>query len=535
MSPPGTIAREDASNFGCVARLAPHWEKGGVLFYRHQFEAARRVLDDMGGSAILADEVGLGKTFEAGLVLAEEMERGRASRALILVPASLLEQWREEMARFFDLRFVIEPEHPERYPLVLASLDWAKREGRRERYASVEWDAMIVDEAHKLKNPRTVNYRFVRSIRRKTVILLTATPIENDLNELYSLVSIVRPAAFGSYMAFYRQFVMGRHLPKNEEMLREILDALMIRRTRFQAGLELPPREVELVPLELTSPERELYEAVTGALRDAYAVRRREGGNLLPLILVQREVCSSSFALLGTLERLDPEWLGDRAHAIRDLARAIDDNVKAHVAIGLVRRLGEHAIIFTEYRDTQEFLVERLRSSGVPVHVFHGSLGAREKRSAQEAFRREGGVLVSTEAGGLGVNLQFCHIVVNYDLPWNPMRIEQRIGRVQRLGQTKNVVVVNLFARRTVEEHLLRLLHAKIDLFRRVIGDLDVILRSLERERPIEMQLFDAFLSAEDEVRLEAELDRLGAQFTTRSEMVANPRPSWIGDPQMVY
>lgn len=535
MSSPGRIAREEASNFRCVARLAPHWEKGDVLFYRHQFEAARRVLEEMGGSAILADEVGLGKTFEAGLVLAEEMERKEVTRALILVPASLLEQWREEMVRFFGLRFAVEPEDPERFALVLASLDWAKREGRRQRYARVEWDAVIVDEAHKLKNPRTVNYRFVRSIRRKSVILLTATPIENDLNELYSLVSIVRPDAFGSYMAFYRQFVMGRHVPKNEEALRQILDSLMIRRTRSQAGLELPPREVELVPLELTAPERELYDAVTSALRDAYAVRRREGGNLLPLILVQREVCSSSFALLGTLERLDPEWLGERAHVIRDLARAIDDNVKAHVALGLVRRLGEHAIIFTEYRDTQDFLVQRLARSGMPVHVFHGSLGAREKRSVLEAFRRDGGVLVSTEAGGLGVNLQFCHVVVNYDLPWNPMRIEQRIGRVQRLGQTKNVVVVNLFARRTVEEHLLMLLHAKIDLFRRVIGDLDVILRSLEREKPIEMQLFEAFLSAEDEERLEAELDRLGAQFTGLRREAPEARPPWMSAPQVVY
>jgi len=147
---------------------------------------------------------------------------------------------------------------------------------------------------------------------------------------------------------------------------------------------------------------------------------------------------------------------------------------------------------------------------------------------------REGGGLGSTEAGGLGVNLQFCRVVVNYDLPWNPMRIEQRIGRVHRLGQTKPVLVVNLFATRTVEEHLLRLLHLKIDLFRTVIGDLDVILRDIERQRPLEMQLFEIFFTARQEADIEAELDRIQNQFQRRGGK-ADDLPGQLGIPMMVY
>lgn len=510
------MAPEVSGSFRCLSRLSPLWEAGGVLYYPHQFEAAQRVLEEFGGSAILADEVGLGKTFEAGLVMAELMERGDARRALVLVPASLVTQWQEEMWRFFRLEFTAEPADPASYPLVIASLDWAKRSPQAMAYLRQEWDVVVVDEAHRLKNQKSLNHTFVKGLLRAHLLLLTATPIENDLNELYSLVSLVRIGAFGSYMDFYRQFIFDRHTPKNQALLKQILSEVMIRRTRLEAGLNLPEREVQLFPLDLSVEERELYDAVTDALRTAYGARRQEGGNLLPLILVQREICSSSFALLGTLERMQPEWLGDRLEEIQALARALQENTKARVVAGLLRRLGESAIVFTEYRETQNYLIERLRADGFLVHAFHGSLAAREKRRVQERFREMGGVLVSTEAGGLGVNLQFARVVVNYDLPWNPMRVEQRIGRVHRLGQTKTVLVVNLYARKTVEEHLLTLLHLKIDLFRKVIGDLDVVLRNLERERPIEMRLFDIFLSASDDATLEVQIDRLGTELLRR-------------------
>ena len=535
MSAPGEdAALRTAGRFLCMPRLSPIWKKGGVLFYRHQFAAALRVIEEFGGSGILADEVGLGKTFEAGLVVTELLERNEARRALVLVPASLVGQWQAEMSRFFDLTFIPEPADPTGHPFVVASLDWAKRSPQAARYRSLAWDVVIVDEAHKLKNAKTANHAFVAGLTRRHLLLLTATPIENDLNELYNLVSLIRPGAFGTYMDFYRRFVVDRHTPRNQERLKEILASVMVRTKRHEAGLDLPDREVALLPLELSGAERTLYESVTDAVRSAYLPRRREGGNILPLIMVQREICSSSFALLGTLERLDPDWMGDRAREIRDLARALEDNVKARVAGAFIRRLGERAIIFTEYRDTQLFLQRRLGRDGLTVHAFHGSLTAREKRRIQERFQEEGGVLVSTEAGGLGVNLQFCRVVVNYDLPWNPMRIEQRIGRVHRLGQTKPVLVVNLFATRTVEEHLLRLLHLKIDLFRTVIGDLDVILRDIERQRPLEMQLFEIFFTARQEADIEAELDRIQNQFQRRGGK-ADDLPGQLGIPMMVY
>lgn len=528
----GGLPDEVARSFRCVPRLASLWETGGVLFYRHQFAAARRVLDEFGGSAILADEVGLGKTFEAGLVLRELLARGEVGSALVLVPASLVGQWQEEMKRFFGLSFTPEPWDPGGHPFVLASLDWVKRPPQRDRYLGQEWDVVIVDEAHRLKNAKTANHGFVASVRHRHLLLLTATPIENDLNELFNLVNLVRPGVFGSYMDFYRRFVVDRHTPRNQAALKEILGSVMVRTLRHEAGLRLPDREVALVPLELSEAERELYERVTAAVRAAYVPRRSTGGNLLPLIMVQREVCSSSFALLGTLERLNPEWMGEAATDVRDLARGLEDNVKARMALGFIKRLRERAIVFTEYRDTQEFLARRFTRAGMRVHVFNGSLPSRQKQEVRERFREEGGVLVSTEAGGLGVNLQFCRVVVNYDLPWNPMRIEQRIGRVHRLGQTEPVLVVNLFATRTVEEHLLRLLHQKIDLFRRVIGDLDVILRDIERQRPLEMQLFEIFFTARDEAAIEAELEHIQSQFNRGATSAGTERDA---HPEMVY
>jgi SNF2 family DNA or RNA helicase len=141
------------------------------------------------------------------------------------------------------------------------------------------------------------------------------------------------------------------------------------------------------------------------------------------------------------------------------------------------------------------YLGRQLEQAGLEVHYMHGGQAQRQRQQEIERFRRRGGVLVSTEAGGQGLNLQSAAVVVNYDLPWNPMRVEQRIGRAHRLGQTREVRILNLFARDTVEEHVLRLLHEKIDMFRRVIGDLDVILRHLEHEKPLESQLLEIFMT----------------------------------------
>ncbi len=489
-------------------RLEPIWQRGRVIRYPHQIEAAQEIVGRLDGSALLADEVGLGKTIEAGLVMEELMARGRVTRAIILCPAALLLQWQQELWQKFARRATIQPKVPPRRGIVLASLDWAKRPPQSTTYQSMPWDLVVVDEAHHLKSRRSQNHAFVAGLRRRNLVLITATPIQNELAELYNLVSLVKPEIFGSYMQFYHRFLLAPRRPRNVDELRQELSSVMVRRTRHEARIVLPPRRAELLLVQLSAQERELYDRATDALVEAYRARRASQETILPLVLVQRELCSSSFALAETLRRMGDSWFGEHAGDLLRRAEAIDTNQKAEAAASLLCGLKESAIVFTEYRATQAYLGRKLSKAGLAVRYLHGGQSQRERHAELQTFADKGGVLVATETGGQGLNLQTASVIVNYDLPWNPMRVEQRIGRAHRLGQTREVRILNLCARDTVEEHVLRLLHEKIDMFQRVIGDLDVIIRHLERERPLESQLFELFLTNRPE-QIDRELDEI--------------------------
>lgn len=499
------------------SRLEPIWRRARVVRYPHQLTAAGEIVGRLEGSALLADEVGLGKTIEAGLVLEELRARGEVRLALILCPAGLLAQWRDELRTKFGRKVLLQPAIPPERGVVLASLDWAKRMPQAAAYQARSWDLVIVDEAHHLKSQRSQNHSFVAGLPRRRILLITATPIQNELTELFSLVSLVKPAVFGSYMQFYRRFLLAPRRPRNVDELRQELSTVMVRRTRQEAKIDLPERRVELLKVELTPPERELYDRATRLLGQAYRARRAQQETVLPLVLIQRELCSSSFALAETLLRMGPSWFGAEAKDLLGMAQAIHRNQKAEAASSLLCGLREPALVFTEFRATQMHLGRLLEEAGLEVHYMHGGQGQRQRQEEIAAFRRRGGVLVSTEAGGQGLNLQTAAVVVNYDLPWNPMRVEQRIGRAHRLGQTREVRILNLCARDTVEEHVLRLLHEKIDMFRRVIGDLDVILRHLEHEKPLESQLLEIFLT-ESDLGIERRIDEL-ARTVRRSSM----------------
>ena len=507
----------------CLAELEPRWEAQGVAFLPYQIEAAERVIEDMDGQGILADEVGLGKTIEAGIVARELMARGRCRSVLILCPATLCYQWRREMQQKFALDFLCDP-RPEdwaRAELIIASIDTAKRHAARGALGERIWDLVVVDEAHKLKNRQTQNHQLVASLRRRCLLLLSATPLQNDLTELYALVSLVRPGLFGSFQSFWREFLVDRRTPRDPAALRQVLARVMVRHRRQELerelGQSLPARQVALLPLQLRPDERRLYDAVSAAVRREYTRRLEGAATVLPLILIQREVCSSAAAVRKTLYAISPSsWLGGDLGELRALADAVRDQAKAAVLEGLVGRIGERVLVFTEFRATQEYLATRLRASGFPVILFHGEQAGWERdRAIRQFAAEERGVLLSTESGGQGLNMQFCHHVVNYDLPWNPMRVEQRIGRVHRLGQQQDVCIYNLYAQQTVEEYLLRLLDEKINLFRQVVGELDVILRRLEDggRRSLEGRIAEIIWQSEDERALSFGFDELGRQW----------------------
>ena len=495
--------------------LEAHWRRVGVIPYPHQLEAARRALFEMGGRAVLADEVGLGKTIEAGLIIKECFLRGLAERALILTPASLCWQWFYELKEKFDLPCSLQRSAYdwERSKVLVASIDTAKKSPHREIIANLHFDILVVDEAHKLKNARTASYRFVSGISRKYCLLLTATPVQNDLKELYNLIELIRPGHLGAYREFKAEFVHDMRTPKEPERLRALLSRLLIRSRKGKDTVQFTKRHVESVPVDLSPGERRLYDAVTDFVRTEYRRAKGTFRNVLPLVTLQREVCSSSIAAAVTLEKMmfqasSPE-LKERLAALRDLALATGQNSKADFLEEFVRGTDEKVIVFTEYRATQQYLRWRLEKAGISTLGFDGSLSASRKGWIRELFRSRFQVLVSTESGGEGLNFQFCRRVVNYDLPWNPMRIEQRIGRVHRLGQTRDVYVTNLATRDSIEEHVLFLLYEKINMFESILGELDAILSRLKVKGSLEKELADILIGSESEEDVKRRLDRL--------------------------
>ena len=404
----------------------------GVTRYDHQERTALRVLRDMRGRAILADEVGLGKTIEAGLVLKELAVRGLVRRALVLTPAALTDQWREEMETKFSLPFAVlrSVRDWDRKPFLIASMDTAKREPHRGAAQARPWDLIVVDEAHRLKNRLSLNWRFVAGLSKKYMLLLTATPVQNDMDELFNLVTLLKPGQLYTYDRFLERYVASpdRRVPMRVPELRGLLRDVMVRNRRGIA-FTLPPRRVHSLPVRLGPAERRLYDDVTEFVRDAYwsASGRLPWTARLTLIVLQREIGSSTFAVAETLRRLAQSPLfrmdeRERLEELRHEAVAISTNVKAARLREFLRSADEKVLVFTQYLRTLQYLQGVLETDGYRVAAYHGGLSLAAKDAAVRTFREDRGIFLSTEAGGEGRNLQFARTVVNYDLPWNPLR-----------------------------------------------------------------------------------------------------------------
>jgi len=493
------------------------WRQAGLVPYPYQLATCRKVIRDMRGCAILADEVGLGKTIEAGMILKEYMLRGLVRRALILAPALLTWQWHLELREKFGISAALQRSEYdwERCAVVIASLDTAKRAPHRHIIHRLDYDLLIVDEAHKLKNARTANWRFVSAIRRRYCLLLTATPVQNDLRELYNLVTLLKPGPLGTYRQFQSRFMLDRRTPRDVGTLRSLLRTCLVRNRRGPHTIRFPPRRVHAIPIELSPPERGFYDAVTGFLREEY--RRGTDVGVLTLITLQREVTSSVPAALETLAALRQRTADVQRRArleeLLSLGEALaGTGAKADRLLELVQNSDEQFIVFTEFRATQRFIRWRLEQAGIATLGFDGSMSASKKEWIRQLFRHGAQVLVSTEAGGEGLNFQFCRHVVNYDLPWNPMRLEQRIGRVHRLGQTREVHIHNLATRDTIEEYILYLLHEKLHMFQAVLGDVDAVLARLSLDRSFEQAIADIVLDSADREELVRRLDELGTR-----------------------
>jgi len=492
---------------------------------KHQLDTARRVITEMRGRAILADEVGLGKTIEAGLILKEYMIRGLVRRALILVPASLVLQWVRELNQKFGISAVAQKKEYmwKQYDVVVASIDTAKRDPHREIVLGMDYDMLIIDEAHKLKNKKTANYQFAGSIRKKYCLLLTATPVQNDLSELYNLITLLKPGQLGGQSTFQENYVVDKRVPKNEKLLQQELSKVMIRNRRADGDVNFTKRLVKNIPLQLSPEEQDLYDSVTAFVRGRYEESGGDLNSVLSLVTLQREVCSSRDAVFLTLVNLFKKTAEDsplrpKIWELVNKIKQIKENTKAEKAMELIREIDDKVIVFTEYRATQEYLLHYFKEHGLIAVPYRGGMNRGKKDWMMDLFRGRAQILVATEAGGEGINLQFCNRIINFDLPWNPMRVEQRIGRIHRLGQQHDVSIYNLATQGTIEEHIVGLLHEKINMFELVIGELDDILERMEQSSSIETDLYKVMLESRSEDEIRRGIDQIGEQFKSNSK-----------------
>lgn len=515
----------------------------------HQIEVARSVLRHMGGRAILADEVGLGKTIEAGIILKELTVRGLARRVLILTPASLVIQWQGELESKFFERFdtPTEPEDWRRVSKAIISYDRAISARHAKSILRQRWDLVIIDEAHKVKNHAAARYKFLQQLDRNYLLLLTATPLQNDLRELYNLVTLLRPGQLGTWQEFKRQHIASgdKRKPRNVEALKELTAQVMVRtrRSSVAMALELPPRRPTHPSIELTKSEAALYRDTAAFLRELYREgfvtpseeevaedrrrrKRRSGKGILQLELMRlsQRLCSSAVALADSLDRLSKGELITPEYRMRARELASDArSVKTHAKIGALEQVlsadPERLIVFSEHLPTLQLIADHVRHAGRTPIVYSGALSMTERARKLAAFKEDpNAVFVATRAGTEGLNLQFCNRLVNYELPWNPMVVEQRIGRIHRIGQTREAHIINFAARGTVEAHVLRLLDQKIKLFELVVGELDVILGDFGGADTLEERLAEAWLSAESDEAFDEHVEAIGEEIVASRE-----------------
>lgn len=499
--------------------------------FDYQVRTVKEVLKKFRGRALLCDEVGLGKTIEACTVMMEYVIRGFARKILILVPPSLVNQWSNELKRKFNQDFITSDDPEFRnmgdeawiyYPKIISSISLAKRKRNSKCILSIHYDMVIVDEAHHLKNRKTVAWNFVNKLDKNSILLLTATPIQNNLEELYNLITLLKPGQLSTYSDFKKNFVKSGELmePKNIEKLRTLVSDVMIRNKRSDVDIKFTKRYADTIGVNLSAVEKKFYDLISEFVRDNYN-KGEKGMSRFTLKIIQEELGSSVYCVIPTLKRLlnNENISVENRRCVENFIGIAEDiekmkyeeNTKGIKLMDIINGFNDKIIVFTKYKTTIKFLEKLLKQNGYKTAIFYGGMTRKEKENQIEYFRKEARILLSTEAGGEGRNLQFCNAMVNYDLPWNPMAIEQRIGRIHRVGQKRDVHIFNLVAKDTIESYILDILDKKINMFELVVGEVDMILGDLnEEDNGFDDAVMDIWANSRDKGELERKMGELG-------------------------
>ena len=467
----------------------------------YQREGALRLIKDLNATALLADEVGLGKTITTAMVIKEGIVRGFLKKVVILAPPSLVDQWVAELWEKFELDFHIVETSADwkKHDIVIASIDRVKIFDRVERKFkhkdahSVSWDLVIVDEAHKLKEKNTVRWKFVDRLQKKRFLLLTATPFQNDLLELYNLLHLLKRGHLGTVKEFRRNFLYkgNKRHPLNPLELKKKLEEVMVRRRRDETGIDYKSRIPKIITIEMTPPEKKIYENTVRLLKENYfrADGREINGRLIVFAILPK-ITSSSKAAIESLNKIVNsetyhEGTRDFAQGILDDYAALKTDSKIERLVKLVEEIrnrsgDEKILIYTRHPTTLRYIVEKLKPFNLKIIEFMGGLDREEKSRRINEFKAGGAdILISTDTGAEGLNFQFCRNLINYDLPWNPMSVEQRIGRLDRIGQKRDMYIYSFATKGTMEEHVVDLIINKMCCVGLVIGELPIILFNL--------------------------------------------------------
>lgn len=481
-----------------------------VTLYPFQRKAVDFIIGN-DGRACLFDEMGLGKTITATTALLEMIRRKKASRALIVAPNAVVEQWRGELVEKFNLTPTLVTsksslkERAALYNSPLVILNYELLRTDLELILQKNFDSVILDEVTRVKNMDTQTSEAAKKLIVRNVIALTGTPLENHLGELYNIVNIVRPGFFGRYnedfLAGYTLKVSGQGWqasrpiinPETLPRLRRELRRISIRRTKTQVLKQLPALTIQYVYTEPARNQKMIYDVLQESLSEtileeyAYSTSNDEGANpftanRMRLYTLLREACADISMIAGYLRRKQRENTKDAIalrespifrRLIRIVARLEPENAKLVELKELVKDLteqGHKLVIFSQFVPIVNLIQDELTNEGITTIVYHGQLSEDDRNQHLRDFiqRSEPRVLASTDAGQFGLNLQVADVVVNYDLPWNPARLQQRIARLHRIGQTNKVLAVNFVVKGTVEEHVRDVLERKRRLFREV-------------------------------------------------------------------
>lgn len=431
----------------------------------YQVDTAKKVIYDMDCRALIADEVGLGKTIEAGLVIKELISSGKTGKILILTPASLVQQWWSELYEKFGVNFWVSRKGPYAWAgqYVIGSIDKAKRDENRALILDSTYDLVVIDEAHKLKNRKTENWVFASQIKTRGLVLLTATPLQNKIEEVYNLVSLLKPEFYTDYESFLSYYQLNPKALISD--LRDKLQDVMVRNMTRELGVKNIRRKVNLIKVELSEKEKLIYEKI-----------KEFPGTFLSFTL-RKEFCSSFSALYDTLSKKGESEL-------LPLLEECEISPKINYLEKILESHKGKILIFTEYLQTQFYIARYLSQRNTKFLLFNGMLRRNQKEWIKDMFeKRDVPVMICTDSGSQGLNFQYCDVIINFDLPWNPMKVEQRIGRIDRIGQKSNdVYIYNFIMKDTLEEKIFSVLAEKIELFKECIGGLDNILTDDETE-----------------------------------------------------